>query len=201
MLKSFNAKYLAGFAINDTELKDNELLLAYPNTGHESLRHLSLAKHLNLIVEDEAMEYPVINDDEKALHKLNLPLQAQQYVCIHAGSRGAWRQWPITYFAALADICIKNGLKIVLTGTPNELEIANKLAKHIDGNCINLAGKTHLGSIGALLKNAALLIANCTGVSHIAAGLKTPSLIISMDGEPERWAPLNNHLHFSWHWI
>jgi ADP-heptose:LPS heptosyltransferase len=38
-----------------------------------------------------------------------------------------------------------------------------------------------------LLKDARLLISNCTGVAHLAAAVKTPGLIISMDGEPERW--------------
>jgi ADP-heptose:LPS heptosyltransferase len=42
---------------------------------------------------------------------------------------------------------------------------------------------------------SAMLIANCTGVAHIAAAVKTQSVIISMNGEPERWAPLNKNLH------
>jgi ADP-heptose:LPS heptosyltransferase len=45
-----------------------------------------------------------------------------------------------------------------------------------------------------------LLIANCTGVSHIAAATRTPSFVISMDGEPERWGPLNQILHVTKDW-
>ncbi len=45
-----------------------------------------------------------------------------------------------------------------------------------------------------------MLIANCTGVSHIAAAVKTPSVIISMDGEPERWSPVNKNLHHVIDW-
>jgi ADP-heptose:LPS heptosyltransferase len=54
--------------------------------------------------------------------------------------------------------------------------------------------------MGVLLKDAFLLIANCTGVSHMAAALHTPSLIISMDGEPRRWAPLDTRLHKTIDW-
>ena len=45
-----------------------------------------------------------------------------------------------------------------------------------------------------------MLIANCTGVSHIAAAVKTSSVIISMDGEPERWAPVDKNLHHVIDW-
>jgi len=65
---------------------------------------------------------------------------------------------------------------------------------------IDLTGKTNLGAVAALIQNAFMLIANCTGVSHIASAVKTPSIIISMDGEPGRWLPLNKQLHHSIDW-
>ena len=65
---------------------------------------------------------------------------------------------------------------------------------------VNLAGKTGIGVVAALIKHANLLIANCTGVSHIAAATKTPSVIISMDGEPHRWGPMNHALHHTFDW-
>jgi ADP-heptose:LPS heptosyltransferase len=52
-----------------------------------------------------------------------------------------------------------------------------------------------LGAVGILIKNASALISNCTGVSHMASAFKTPSIVLSMDGEPERWAPLNRSIH------
>ena len=65
---------------------------------------------------------------------------------------------------------------------------------------MSAAGKTSLGAIGVLIKNAALLISNCTGVSHMAAAFETPGIVISMDGEPERWGPLNKELHRTIDW-
>jgi len=60
---------------------------------------------------------------------------------------------------------------------------------------IDLTGKTTLGAIAILIKNSFALVSNCTGVSHIADAFDTPSVVISMDGEPDRWGPLNRKLH------
>lgn len=124
----------------------------------------------------------------------------EPYVVVHPGSRSGARQWQPAYFAALADYCADHGYHVVLTGTPDELYITGYLAGLMKHTPVNLAGKTSLGVVAALIKHAHLLIANCTGVSHIAAATETPGLIISMDGEPHRWGPMNRSLHHVFDW-
>jgi ADP-heptose:LPS heptosyltransferase len=67
-------------------------------------------------------------------------------------------------------------------------------------NAIDLTGQTTLGEISVLIKNAFAIVCNCTGVSHIADAFDTPSVVISMDGEPQRWAPLNRKIHVVVDW-
>jgi ADP-heptose:LPS heptosyltransferase len=124
-----------------------------------------------------------------------------RYVCVHPGSRGAWRQWPPAYFARLADMCAEQGYKVILTGTQDELPLTTMVEELMEQPCINLAGRTTLGVVAALISKALLLISNCTGVSHIAAATQTPSIVISMDGEPERWGALNRSLHKTIDWL
>jgi ADP-heptose:LPS heptosyltransferase len=59
----------------------------------------------------------------------------------------------------------------------------------------DLAGETSLGGLAALISHAALLVANDTGVSHIATALRTPSVIAACGSDAERWAPLDIALH------
>jgi ADP-heptose:LPS heptosyltransferase len=80
------------------------------------------------------------------------------------------------------------------------MNIVQEVAKDLKTEAIIAAGITSLGAAGVLIKNAFLLISNCTGVSHMAAAFETPSLVISMDGEPERWGPLNKELHRTIDW-
>jgi ADP-heptose:LPS heptosyltransferase len=150
---------------------------------------------LGIPLAGDELEFPLNAKDQQDYQRLYLSLQPRHYVCIHPGSRASWRQWPPQYIALLGDQCAEKGLDIVITGTANETGITRELMKRIHYPVIDLTGLTTLGSMGVLLRDSALLIANCTGVSHMAAALRTPSLIISMDSEPYRWGPLDRHLH------
>ena len=188
---------VAGFAIDATELAANPLLMPYPNSGHESLRHIALMRHLGIPLVTTEMFFPLYQADFEKLVKLNV---GEGYICMHCGSRGAWRQWPPASFASIADYCIRHSFQIVLTGTSEELGIINQVAELMEEKPVILAGKTDLGMVGALLKRSNGLIANCTGISHLAAALKVKSVVISMDGEPERWGPLDVNRHKTIDW-
>ena len=197
MLQNMNVKYNAGFSPDHTS---NPLFLQYPSQIHEVQRHLKLMEHLGITPQTEHLEFPLDKKDELDLDKLQLNLELQKCVCIHPGSRGEWRQWPPEYFAALADLFADKDFSIVITGTENEKNITQKVINNMHHKAIDLTGKTSLGALGVLLKNAFLLISNCTGASHIASALDTPSLIISMDGEPFRWAPTNKEISITIDW-
>jgi ADP-heptose:LPS heptosyltransferase len=199
MLQQLGAKQLAGYHRPDCYM-DPAWFMEYPDYGHEINRHIHLMEFLGISCQGPELEFPITPEEEAALHELIALQPDEQYVCIHPGSRGAWRQWPPEYFAALADVCARAGYTVFITGTQDELPITQQVQAHMQELNVNLAGKTNLGVAGALIRQASLLISNCTGVAHIAAALHTPSLVISMDGEPERWGALDHHLHKTIDW-
>ena len=194
LLLSFGARHVAGY-YNEASYVDNPLFMPYPSTCSEIYRHLKLMEHLGIPSQGTYLEFPLTENDVRDSEKLYVPLFPKKYVIVHAGSRGKWRQWPPKLFAALADYCIEQGYAVAITGTKEEYDITNELIKCMHHPVIDLTGKTSLGALAVLIKNAFMMIANCTGVSHIASALKTPSIIISMEGEPKRWAPLDTKLH------
>jgi ADP-heptose:LPS heptosyltransferase len=201
MVELFGAKYIAGYSKEGHYAPNNGLFMPYPDYGHEIDRHILLMEFLGIESQGTDLEFPLTDNDLQNFNNLNLPIQPQKYVCIHPGSRGAWRQWPVKYFAALADYCVEQELKVILTGTKEEEAIVNQVIQHMRHGAINTAGKTSLGAVALLIKNSAMLISNCTGVSHIASAFKTPSIVISMDGDPQRWGPLDKRVHRTINWL
>lgn len=196
------ATYTAGFFRQSDYEPEGGLFITYPDGNiHEIERHLKLIEHLGINNSDKSLEFPLFDNDYRDLEASGLKYEPGSYVCVHPGSRGSWRQWPTAHFASLADYAADRGKTVVLTGTAQELPLVQDTAELMRSKPVIAAGKTTLGSMGVLIKNAFALISNCTGVSHIASALNTPGIIISMDGEPHRWGPLNNDVLHTIDWI
>ena len=200
VIKLFNAKSTAGFYLNGNYCPDPELFVKYPSHLHEVERHLSIAEKLGATDLSREMEFPLTDKDELDFAESALPVKPKEYVVLHPGSRDVARQWDTANFAAIGDFCSSKGLKVVITGTADEQPIVKAVVNKMKAAPIIAAGKTSLGAVAVLIKNAAALVSNCTGVSHIAAGLKTKSIVISLDGEPDRWGPLNKQVHRTIDW-
>lgn len=201
MVELFEAHYTAGFFLPGDYSCNQDYFLAYPDQGSEIERHIRLMEFLGIPSQGNHLEFPLTPQDEQEYEALKLHLRPKRYVCIHPGSRGAWRQWPTAHFAEMADYAVECGFEAVVTGTKEESAIVAEVINQMRQPALNLAGKTGLGAMGILIKNAYALISNCTGVSHMAAAFKTPSIVISMDGEPERWGPINKDIHYTINWL
>lgn len=184
--------------------------MTYPENMHEIHRHLSLIKYgieqfngeaVAEVAGDDELFFPFFKEDYGRYTALKLPIEMDQFVIVHAGSRGSYRRWPVNYFAKVSQYCLDLGFKVVLTGTENECETVHKVQDLVAGETLNLAGKTDLGTLGVLIENAAFVFSNCTGISHLAAALKKEAIIISMDGEPERWGPLDRSKIYTHDWL
>lgn len=169
----------------------------YPGHGHEVHRLLRLADALGGEV-DDVLEFPVTTADEADLADvLPAPLAHGRYAVVHPGASHALRRWRPEKFAAAADHLASNGLAIVITGSDGERGVAADVAARMDAPALDLSGRTSLGALGVLVRDAALLLANDTGVSHVAAGVRTPSVILFSEADPLRWAPLEKSRHIA----
>jgi ADP-heptose:LPS heptosyltransferase len=134
-------------------------------------------------------------EDFSFLHTIEEVRDLREYVCVHPGASVRGRCWSPEKFAVVADALAARGFQVVLTGTAVEAELTQAVRKVMRTSAIDLAGRTSLGALAALLSNASLLVCNDTGVSHLAAALRVKSVVIFSASSPQRWAPLDRDRH------
>ena len=84
---------------------------------------------------------------------------------------------------------------MVVTGAPNERERAEDLIGICDRKPYNLAGKTSIGELPAVLAACRLFIGVDTAALHMAAAVGTPTVAIFGPSSWINWAPRwNDHL-------
>lgn len=174
--------------------------VAYPDDEPEIARLLAVTAAAACPSRGEEIDLPVGDGEAAAARALldEVGLAAGRYVCVHPGASRPERRWPPARFAALADHLAQRGVPLVLTGSPGEHPLVREVMGRMrarDGQVVDLAGRTSVGVLGALYRQARLVLTNDTGASHVAAAVRAPSVVVFGSPEPDRWAPLDAVRH------
>lgn len=192
----FGAERIAGYYVPGQFCPDEHTFLPWEERTHEVLRYLRLAEHLGIPSQGAQLEFPLCDADYRALQRSDLSLPSPgSYVCVHPGARMPSRRWLPQRFAEVADRLAQTGMKIVLTGSAEENDLVRTVQRTMRMSALNLCGKTELGTLAALIAQARLVVCNDTGISHVAAAVATPSVIVSCGSDTQRWAPLDTQRH------
>jgi ADP-heptose:LPS heptosyltransferase len=195
LTQAIGAKCIAGFYLPGHDCPDPITFLPFQESESEIRRSLRLLTHLQMASQSEALEFPIQPDEERDFQTLKQIYSIQSYVCLHAGASVSTRRWSGLQFAAVGDAVAEQGYQVVLTGAVEERGLADAIAQAMQHPCLNLAGRTSLGTLAALLRDARLLVCNDTGVSHLGAAVRVPSVVIFSQSDPRRWAPLEQNRH------
>jgi ADP-heptose:LPS heptosyltransferase len=201
LVARFGARSRAGFHDPSSSRRADGTFIPWPSNGYEAQRLLTLMPALGIETRGDDLEFPVHENDEAELRELaragGWSLTPSWYACIHPGARKPSKRWQPDRFALVADALAKRGLRIVLTGTTAEREITAAVAAAMRHPVIDAAGPMSLGALAALLRDARFVVCNDTGVSHLTAALRVPSVVVFLAADPDRWAPLDESLHRS----
>ena len=115
---------------------------------------------------------------------------AEPYAVIAPGTRWPTKRWPEAHFAEVVRaLASHHGLRPVLIGMASEAEIARNVAQHGGSAVINLAGRTALPELIALIDGATIAVMHDSGPMHLATALGKPMVALYGPTSPARTGP------------
>jgi lipopolysaccharide heptosyltransferase II len=112
-------------------------------------------------------------------------------IAIHPGARnGRAKRWPLGHYAQLADRLYEQlDALLVLTGSPNEMGLANTVLRSAHAPIMDLTGLTTLPELVALLAESDVVVTGDSGPMHIACAVGTPVVALHGPTDPGQSGP------------
>jgi ADP-heptose:LPS heptosyltransferase len=112
---------------------------------------------------------------------------------VHPGAGKLPNVWPAERFAAVLTFLQRDrNARVVMTEGPSDAAIAGALAEILPGA---QRWRAPLGETLGLLAAADLVLCNDTGMSHVAAAVGVPTVVVFGPTDPARWRPPGAHVH------
>jgi ADP-heptose:LPS heptosyltransferase len=148
--------------------------LPWHDEESEVERSLHLLEHLGAPAKGTQLEFPVQEGDLREAGRFG----ADGYAVAHPDP-GPGASWTAARFAELGDALVAEGLPVALTGTARSGAVTRAIREAMREPALDLAGRTTLGSFGALVMRARLLVTAHPGVAVLAAATRTPAVLIA----------------------
>jgi ADP-heptose:LPS heptosyltransferase len=119
-----------------------------------------------------------------------VPHGAQGATIIHPGAASPARRWPSERFAEVARSETARGRRVIVTGGPDEAELAGDVAARagLPLGAVH-AGQGGVLTIARLVAAADRVVCGDTGIAHLATALRTPSVVLFGPTSPALWGP------------
>lgn len=108
---------------------------------------------------------------------------------------GPAKQWPATHFSKVANHQLTKGWQVILVGAKEDEKICGQINQQSKNKCVDLSAKTSLPQVIDILSLADHVLANDSGLMHIAAALRRPVTAIYGSSSPNFTPPLSDNSH------
>lgn len=100
---------------------------------------------------------------------------------VHPGASGPAKRWPVEGFARVVSVASAAGLTVVVHEGPADREPVRELAARASGRIVRLDNPS-LAVLAGALRHVTAYVGNDTGVSHVAAAVGVPSVVLFTSG-------------------
>lgn len=163
-------------------------------SGHAVEENLSVVEALAGKKLEGDIHFDIRVSEEDALRARDLLGSSEQHkgpvVVLSPTARWASKRWLPKRFAELADrVILERHGKIFFTGTGGDVSYIDEIMKMMKSSSTNLAGKTNLKVLAAVLKEADLVFSCDSGTMHLANALGTPVVALFGPTKPSYTGP------------
>ena len=128
----------------------------------------------------------------KELAALDIDLEKPLVILNPGAAYGPAKRWPSARFAELAGMLQgRKNVEILITGSPEETELAESIAAALPARPKSLAGKTSLRRLLGVISQSALFVTNDSGPMHMANALRVPVVAIFGPTDPKITGPFH----------
>ena len=160
---------------------------------HETTRNLDVLRQAGIPTPVRTAIFSVTAEDKKwasdflATYQLD---RQRPLIAIHPGSPIPLKRWLPDRYAELADWLIaQKRAQILFVGVEDEIPIITEIQARMQGESINIAGKTTLTQLASILLTCNVFIGNDSGPMHLAAAVGTQTIGLYGPGDPTRFGP------------
>lgn len=186
-------------AFLNAQHKTSPFLFLSSSSKHMKDRHLDKVGSLRLEEGQEASSERknsclyISTEDEKyielALREGNI-VSSDKIMIISPGARSHIKRWSADRFVRLiASLIEQVGAKIVLVGDKEDMPTCEYIVSRSKYPILDLAGKTNLRQLAALIKKASCVITNDSAVLHLAGYLNAPTVAIFGPTDELKYGP------------
>lgn len=111
-------------------------------------------------------------------------------VTLSPGAVGEGKAWSPGHYAALARALTRDGAAVWVVGGPDEATIAQQIVATAGSGARDLTGSELRNAILAMAA-ADAAVTNDSGLMHVSAAIRTPTIAIFGPTSPWHWKPLN----------
>jgi predicted lipopolysaccharide heptosyltransferase III len=154
---------------------------------------LNILAPFDLGTENRAPELFVSPEKQKSvsaiLREENVPV-GKPMVAVQPFSLWQYKEWAASHYVKLIDwIITRFSCPVIIIGSADERARADNIVHRCGPGVYNLAGRTSLGELAAILKACDLLIGGDSAGIHVAAAVGTPTICLFGPSSPINWAP------------
>ena len=105
------------------------------------------------------------------------------------GANWPGKIWPVERYAELLNQIRNDFDSVVIVGSKEDISLGERLRSLSPLPTINIAGSTSLLEAAACLSESTAFVGNDSGLGHMAAALRVPTVTVFGPGQPDRYKP------------